>query len=378
MKLFPLAFLLACGVAPAADVLVLDGTDANFMHDALRRIACPFDHAAKLDANHRIAILCGKNVSADAKTVADFLQSGGHLLAVGGGAKWMLDAKLFDAAGYYPTGTTEHMSTFAGYHRLMFGYPVAKPRDNWLVGVPSLLRATGGPLMRPGPKATSILGAGDPFSLAAFQHVGKGIALLIGADPQGGNEFLSIGKPTPKRGDELGTDMLLANAIAWLRDPACNLIPNSGFEENAETSDDKSHWEITLNNGARSQWQRSAAPEGKVCLMLEGTKANSIARVSSYRPIIVERGAQFTLSFRHQGTTAWKWEIAHLASPSEDARKGIKPQPFPITASGTWAKSELTLTIPNDAPYLALTARLDGIGTLALDDITLKRALKNQ
>ena len=44
------------------------------------------------------------------------------------------------------------------YHRLTFGYPGAKPFDKWKGGVPNLLRATEGPLMILGPKATSLLG----------------------------------------------------------------------------------------------------------------------------------------------------------------------------------------------------------------------------
>jgi len=374
--------MLFVSVAAYADtnVLVLDGPETNFLRDALKRIDCPFKSIAMLDASalqpDRILILSGKEpplAVGDGKLIDSFLQHGGHVLAIGGGAKWMLNAKLFDAIGYYPTGTTIHQSTFDGYHPVTFGYPMPKPYKNWAVGVPMLLRATDGPLMRSGPRAVSILSAGGPFSLAAYERIGKGIALLIGPDPQGGNEYLTLDKPTVSLGSDLKTDLFLANAIAWLRDPGCNLIPNSGFEDAADTNDDKSHWEITLRNNAKSQWQRNEAPEGKVYLTLEGTKANSSASVSSYRPIVVEGGAQFTLSFRHKATSAWKWEIAHFTSASKETREATKPQPLSIAASANWQKSEVTLTIPNDSPYFAITARLDGIGTLSLDEITLKR-----
>ena len=162
-----------------------------------------------------------------------------------------------------------------------------------------------------------------------------------------------------------------------LREPGTNLIPNSGFEEQPEATQDKSHWEITLRNHAKSQWQLDAAPEGKVFLTLEGTQANSTASVNPYRPIAAERGAPFTLSFRHKATAAWKWEIAFLPSPSEEARQAVKPETFPIAASAQWQQSETTLTIPAAAPYVSLTGRLDGIGSLDLDDITLKRSAPN-
>jgi hypothetical protein len=380
-----LAFILTllCGNASAADtnVLVLEGSETNFLRDALKRIECPFVSILKLEASaltpDRILILSGKEppLSGGAeKLIEAFLQKGGNVLALGGGAKWMLDAKLFDASGYYPTGSTIHQSTFEGYHPVTFGYPMETPYKNWSVGVPMLLRATDGPLMRTGPRAVSILSAGGPFSLAAFQRIGKGIALLIGADPQGGHEFLSLEKPTLTLGDELKTDLLLANSVAWLREQGCNLIPNSGFEENAESGSDKSHWEIVLRNNAKSQWQRKGAPEGNVFLELEGTKANSSAAVSTFRPIVVGGETEVTFSFRHKGTGAWKWEVAFLPSASDDARPSSKQQPIPVAGSSTWKKEETSLRISANAPYITLTARFDGIGSLSLDEITLKRA----
>ena len=117
--------ILFFSVAAYADtnVLVLDGPETNFMRDALKRIDCPFKSIVKLDASalqpDRILILSGKEPSldvGDGKLIESYLQSGGSVLAIGGGAKWMLNAKLFDASGYYPTGTTIHQSTFDGYH----------------------------------------------------------------------------------------------------------------------------------------------------------------------------------------------------------------------------------------------------------------------
>ncbi len=377
-----LILLMACCATRAAepDVLVLDGTETSFMNDALKRIACPFQNSSSLDssmlAGHRILVLSGKDLRVDktvAKDIAAFLQNGGRVLAVGGGAKWMLDAKLFDASGYYPTGTTEHMSTFDGYHRLTFGYPGAKPADNWLAGVPMLLRATGGPLMRLGPRATSILSAGGPFSLAAFQRTGKGIALLIGADPQGGNEcYYDRGKPVPKRGDELGTDTLLANALAWLHDPGCNLIPNSRFEELTDVGPDKSHWKITSSNGGGSEWQRAAAPEGRVFLQLKGTKPNATASVSSHCPIVVEGGATYQVSCRYQSTVAWSLGVRHLRSSDDDTK--TKPYSITVPAAGEWGQYQAELTIPSGVHLMGLSFRLQGVGELDLDEVALRLA----
>jgi hypothetical protein len=379
MKRAALVLIIACCATRAAepDVLVLDGTETNFMHDALKRIACPFDHAASLNApmlaGHRILVLCGKNVGADAKAVSASLQNGGHVLAVGGGAKWMLDAKLFDASGYYPTGTTEHMSTFEGCHRLTFGYPRAKPADNWLAGVPMLLRATGGPLMRLGPRAVSILSAGGPFSLAAFQRTGKGIALLIGADPQGGNEcYYDRVKPVPRRGDELGTDTLLANALAWLGDPGCNLIPNSGFEELADAGPEKSHWEIASGNGGSGEWQRAGAPEGRVFLRLKGAKPNAVVSVTSHCPIVVEGGATYRFSCRHRSTIAWSLDVRYLRGSDGDA--STKPCSLTVTAAGEWRRYETGLTIPKGVHLVGLSFRLQGVGELDLDEVALHEA----
>ena len=364
--------------AAQPDVLVLDGIETTFMRDALKRIACPFERAANPDASllqrYRTLILSGKGVSAEAKVISAFLQGGGQVLAVGGSAKWMLDAKLFDATGYYPSGTTEHFSTFAGYHRVTFSYPVDKAADNWTEGVPSLLRATGGPLMRLGPKATSILSAGGPFSLAAFQRVGKGIALLIGPDPQGGNEVQSLGgKPVPKRGDALLTDALLANAIAWLRDPSCNLIPNSGFEVDAESRPEKSHWEIGLNKGATSQWVRQDAPEGAVFLRLVAP-ANGSATVTPLLPIAVERGATYRFACRYKSTAAASLMARHLVKPDDNIAK-LEQHHTPLPPSPAWTRFETKFTMPVNCSYLKLNLLINKPGELSVDDVTLNALL---
>lgn len=373
MKLAVLVLIIATVALRAAesDVLVLDGAETGFMHDALKRIGCPFVRSANLDASHRIAILCGKDVRADERIVAAFLQNGGHVLAVGGGAKWMIDAKIFDASGYYPTGTTEHFSTFEGYHRLTFGYPSATPADNWLVGVPSLLRATGGPLMRLGPRATSILSAGGPFSLAAFQRAGNGIALLIGPDPQGGSEYPSLEKATPKHGDQLDTDKLLANALAWLRDPGCNLVPNSGFEEPTESNPERSRWDMIVNNGGSSEWRHTGAPEGKVFLLLKGTKPNTTASASTHRPIVVEGGATYRLTCRHQSAATWWFDVRYYRSVADLDVKAA-PLSIAIPASREWGRCQADLAIPDGVRLVRLTIRMQGVGEVGLDDIALR------
>lgn len=376
MKLTALLLVLIAGVAQAAapDVFVVDGGEASFMHDALKRINCPFDHAPAAEAarlaQYRIVILCGKNVQADALVVGDYLRNGGHVLAVGGGAKSMIDATLFDARGYYPTGTTEHMTTFAGYHPVMFGYPMASPVENWLVGVPSLLRATGGPLMRLGPQASSILSAGEPFSLAAFQRSGRGIALLIGADPQGGNEYQSLGKPTPKRGDESRTDKLLAGAIAWLREPVVNLIPNAGFEESTDSNPEHSYWNFTVNNGGRGAFSRAKAHAGKTCVELAGNKTNSLATLATHRPIVVEHGKNYRLACQYRSTARWSLDVRYFRTPAEAETK-VEPQTLAAPAAEDWQRFETELKVPADAHLVSLTFRQQGSGELGLDDISL-------
>lgn len=377
---WPLAVLaaLACATAMAGEPIVLDGPDTHFTRDAFARLGIPFDRAATLDMTAlepgRILVLSGREPSLTvgaAATLGDFLRRGGRVLALGGGARWMLEAKLFDAGGYYPTGTTIHQSTFDGYHPVTSGYPLGKPPEGWYVGVPMLLRATDGPLMRPGPAAISILGAGGPFSLAAFQRIGAGIALLIGADPQGGNEYLALDKPTPRRGSELGTDRLLANAIGWLRDPGGNAIPNPGFEHDADAGGDRSHWEFTLRNGGSAVWSKDGAASGDACLRLAGGRSNSVARAAPFRPLVVEPGRGYVLSASHRGTAAWAWEVAFLARPTDDPRRAAVTRSVAVAPAERWQRSEVPLEIPAGAAYVAVAARLDGTGALALDDVAL-------
>lgn len=369
---------LACATATAREPIVLDGAGTQFMRDALERLEIPYDRAAHLDpvilGPGRILVLSGSEpplTATDAATIGGFLRGGGRLLAVGGGARWVLEAKLFDARGYYPTGTTIHQSTFDGYHPVTSGYPLEKPPEGWYVGVPMLLRATDGPLMRPGPDAISILGAGGPFSLAAFQRVGAGVALLVGADPQGGDEYLTLDKGTPRLGSELRTDPLLASAIAWLRDPGGNAIPNAGFERDADAGGDRSHWEITLRNGGSSAWSKEGAAAGKACLRLAGGRANSVARVAPFRPLVVEPGRDYVLSASHRGTAAWTWEVAFLARPTDEPRRAVASHSVAVAVAETWHRSEVPLAIPAGAAYVAVAARLDGVGTLALDEFAL-------
>ena len=116
--------LLCAAVAADAEsnALVLDGPETDFMREALKRIDFPFESLTTLDASalqpDRLLILSGKEPplsEGDSKLIESLLQRGGNVLAIGGGAKWMLDAKLFDASGYHPTGTTIPQSTFNGF-----------------------------------------------------------------------------------------------------------------------------------------------------------------------------------------------------------------------------------------------------------------------
>ncbi len=382
MRWAALVLLLGGSLLHGAEpnVVVLDSTDISFMHDALKRIDVPSQRSDKLDADvlsrHRIVVLAGKDLPLDAmsgKRLDQHLRSGGRVLAVGGGAKWMLQQKLFDASGYYPTGTTTFMSKFDGYHRLTFGYPVASPKENWTYGVPNLLRATDGPLMRLGPQAHSVLAAGGPFSLMAYQRFGKGIALLIGPDPQGGNEFQSLGnsKPTAKRGDELDTDRLLANSIGWLRNESGNLIPNPGFEVLTDAGPEKSHWELSANNGGVTSWRREGAPEGKVFVTLKRKDAPSAANLSPYVPIVVEPGAAYRFSCRHRSTGGWRVVVRHIRS-LDDGYSKAEQKPIAVAAVADWSRFETELVVPEGIRYLGFVLQPAAAGEVSLDDIQLE------
>ncbi|MEW6357634.1 MAG: hypothetical protein AB1696_14985 [Planctomycetota bacterium] len=363
-------------------VCVLDGPDAQPMKDSLKRIGQPFAAMEKPDAaalgGHRVLIVCGTKPPVDEggkQIVENFLKNGGNVLAVGGGATCMMQHKLFDAEGYYFTGTTIHMTVFHGYHRLTFGYPGAKPFDGWKEGVPNLLRATEGPLMVLGPKATSILGydGGGLYSAAAFQRVGKGILLLIGPDPQGGNAYYELEKPKLEPGDKLGTEPMLANAIAFLLDPHCNLIPNAGFEENSDLEDSQSnwHWQITLKNGAAKEWGREGAPEGKTFLKLVCSQDKGWPAVQPHRPIVVERGRSYEFGCAYRATAAWKLGFVLLKGKLPSLKSETMP-PLSIEPSPEWRRYATRVSIPDDASYLRPTATLAGKGELCLDDVTLR------
>jgi hypothetical protein len=372
--------------AAEPDVVVLDSTDIGFMHEALQRIDVPFHRADKPDGDvlsrHRIVVLAGKDLPLDAlsgKQLEQYLRSGGRILAVGGGAKWMLDQKLFDASGYYPTGTTTFMSKFDGYHRLTFGYPVASPKENWTYGVPNLLRATDGPLMRLGPQAHAVLAAGGPFSLMAYQRFGKGIALLIGPDPQGGYEYQSLGnsKPTAKRGNELDTDRLLANSIAWLRNESGNLIPNSGFEVLTEGGPEKSHWELIANNGGVTSWRRDGAPEGKVFVTLKRKDSASAANLSPYVPIAVESGAAYRFSCWHRSTIGWRVVVRHIRS-LEDGYSKAEQKQITVAAADDWTRYETEIVVPEGIRLLGFILQPAAAGKLSLDDIQLEPTITDR
>jgi len=364
---------------PVSEVVVLDGPEVQHLRDALDRITCPFRSIAKLDsaalAGCQVLVLSGKKPplkSEDAKTIKEFVQSGGAVLAIGGGATWMIQQKLFDAEGYYPCGTTIHHSYFHGYNRLAFGYPGAEPEDNWTAGVPMLLRATEGPLMELGPRATSILGCGGPYSIAAFQQIGDGLVLLIGADPQGGNAYHSLDKPTLTLGDKLKTDRLLENAIAFLKNRNCNIVPNSGFEENVELPPVQSNWQITLRGGATSHWCRDDAPEGDVFLRIVCPRKASSASVEPYRPLVVERGASYRVACRYKSSIPWTFDVHHLTGTPSNPNRRTAPS-VSVPASDDWKPWEAKLLIPEDVSYVKPILTIRDAGELCLDKFTLQR-----
>lgn len=365
-------------LAAEPDVVVPHHEDIDFLHAALERIGVPFQSAEKIDpamlGRRRIVVVAGKNVSFDERDVRHLdahWNAGGRVLAIGGGAKAMLDAKLFDATGYYPTGTTTFMSKFDGYHRLTFGYPIRAPKENWLYGIPNLLRATNGPLMRLGPQAHSVLAAGGPFSLMAYQRRGEGIALLIGPDPQGGDEYQSFDKPTPKRGDELDTDRLLANAIAWLREPTGNLVPNPGFETFSDAGPERSHWELIASNGGRAVWSRNGAAEGEVYAALSRGKSQSAANLTPHLPIAVEPGATYRFTCRYRATCPGRLVVRRIRS-LEDPYPRAETQSLTIDASDAWDRYETELTVPAGIRYLGFVLQPAQIGELSVDDVQLQ------
>ena len=164
------AMLLTFGAwaTEPAPVRVLDGPEVQPMRDGLNRVGCRFVDLKSLDeaslAGCRVLVICGTRPPVDEAAkplITRLVEAGGSVLAVGGGATRLIDLRLFDAQGYYMSGTTTHNTAFDGYHRLIFGYPGAKPpAGGTTAGVSGVLRATQGPLMTLGPKATSILTAG--------------------------------------------------------------------------------------------------------------------------------------------------------------------------------------------------------------------------
>jgi len=264
-----------------------------------------------------------------------------------------------------------HMTVFHGYHRVTFGYPGAKPFDGWVKGVPNLVRATEGPLMLLGPQATSILGYDpDIHSAVAFQQIGHGLMLLIGPDPQGGKVYYSLDRPKLETGKEHGTDRLLANAVAFLLDPHCNLVPNSGFESNMDLPAEQSNWLITLGGGARKELGSEAAPEGKAFLKLICPTRTSTATVKPTHPIVVERGARYEFRLSYRATAAWKLELRRLAGRPGSLKHRPAP-PVSIPASTHWRRFTTELVIPSDVSYLQSILTLRGPGELCLDAITL-------
>lgn len=361
------------------DVVVLDGPEVQHLRDALNRVTCPFRSTAKLDsralAECQVLVLSGTKPPLefeDAKIIEQFVQSGGAVLAIGRGATWMIEQKLFDAEGYYPCGTTIHHSSFHGYSRLTFGYPGAEPEDNWVAGVPMLLRATEGPLMELGPQATSILACGGPYSIAAFQRIGDGLVLMIGADPQGGNAYHSLNKPTLTPGDKLKTDRLLASAIAYLRDRDCNIVPNSGFEENTELPPVQSNWQVTLRGGATSEWHHDDAPDGNIFLRIVCPQKTSSASVEPYRPLVVERGAKYRLACLYKSSMPWTLDLQHLTGTPSNPNRQTAPS-VSVTASDDWKQWQTQLLIPESVSYAKPILTIRDAGELCLDNLTVQR-----
>lgn len=377
------AMLLAREAWPADQppVLVLDGPEVQPLRDGLQRAGCDFADLKSLDepslAGCRVLVIGGTQPPIDEagkRLIAQFVEAGGSVFATGGGARCLIDLKLLDAAGYYLTGTTLHNTHFDGYHRLIFGYPGAEPPTTGTTsGVSFALRATNGPLMELGPAAVSILGAGGGYSLAAIQRLGKGRLLAVGFDPQGGQFFSDLDKSRLMPGNELKTDRLLANALAFLLDPHCNLVPNSGFEELTDLTPAQSHWEVSLRAGAQHEWCQTDAAEGKVYLKLIGPEAKASAEACPLRPIVVEPGQSYCFGCQYRSTAAWKisWQWWKKAAQPEKDEAGPL---LTVPASADWQRFTTQIAIPTDVPYARPIIRFAGLAELCLDDVTLQLA----
>ena len=368
---------VAMAAAPAPVVCVLDGPDVEPMRESLRRLGCPYADVARLGpkaiARYRVWVLAGTRPPVDtqgATAVRGFLNAGGSVLAVGGGVTALIEHGLVDARGYFLCGTTMHMTAFHAYHRLTFGYPGAKPFKAWMAGVTNLLRATQGPLMELGPKATSILGLDGTglYSAAALQPVGKGIILAIGPDPQGGKVYYELGRAKLQGGDKLGTERLLANAIAFLTDRCCNLVPNAGFEQNTTLPPQQSNWQTAGHHGATVTWCKSGAPEGHVFLKIHCPAKRSLATVQPYCPLAVERGRTYRFSCTYRCTAEWRILLtAYRGTPP-----GLKAKPGGSTrvpASREWRRVETTFPVPADVSYVRPIVRVERQGQLDIDAI---------
>ncbi len=367
-------------LAGPAPVAVLDGPEVQPLRAALKRIGQPFADMRGLNAqalaSRRVLIVAGSKPPVDvagAKIIRRFLNQGGNALGLGRGASALMERGLFDARGYYLTGTTIHMTVFAAYHRLTFGYPGPKPFDGWVNGVPNLLRATEGPLMVLGPRAVSILGYEGKglYSAAAFQRVGKGLVLCIGPDPQGGKLVYALGKSKPAPGDKLGTDRLLANAVAFLLDPACNLIPNSSFEQLIQRSPRQSHWLGRARRGASIQWVRGGAPDGAVFARIACKGKSSYGEVAPFRPIAVEPARKYKLSCLFRASRRWRVELRLLEKPRRNPSPA-RTRRAAADASADWRRFETDLDMPGDASYVTPAFVLEGKGELCVDNVTLR------
>ncbi|MBI3946660.1 MAG: hypothetical protein HY321_12125 [Armatimonadetes bacterium] len=368
---------LESGSAEPAAVGVLDGPETQPMRDGLQRVGVPVSGLKALDAASlagcRVLVISGTEPpvkESDKPAIERFLEGGGSVLGVGRAAGRLIDLGLFDAETYTMTGTTVHMTVFDGYHRLTFGYPGAEPMGGWSSGVPHLLRATQGPFMKLGPAATSILIAGGPYSLAAFQRRGKGMLLLIGADPQGGQLFTEVDQSKPMPGSEIKTDGVLANAVAFLLDRRCNLIPNSGFEEFADLPPAQSNWSVETRGGAKSEWSKEGAPEGQTFLKLTSPEAGASADARPSCPIVVERGETYAFACRYRSTVPWKvaWQQYKTSGRDPEAEAGPTRE---VPASAEWTRFEVKIAVPPDVAYVRPVLTLAGAGELCVDAVTL-------
>jgi len=362
--------------ADEVKVGLLDAPEVEPMCKCLRRIGIKFTEIGmpdkKILSALDIIIICGTNppiASREERALEDFVKSGGALLGVGGGATWAIKHGFFDAKAYIMTGTTSHDVVIRAFHPLVFGYPL-KGGKKWRIE--GMLRATEGPFIEIGRQPSPVIfyDTRGIYAAAAFQRLGKGIVVLFGPDPQGGKLLRHPQKPEFVSGEKLKTDGLIANAIAFLSNPECNIVPDSGFERSAE-GNGISPWQISLSGGAKMEWCSGDAPEGASYLRIICPTTRSVGTLRTALPLAVERGAKYCLNFKYRSSIAARvYPTFVKGKPDRLEQKDGRSTRVP--PSDKWKDFHTTIAVPDDVTYVKPVLSATGQGEFCLDCFEVK------